>query len=59
MKETFEFIQENRKAVIAIAIIVLLILVIAAAVICLPNMDHTFGGVWRSPFMNLFGGSRW
>ena len=51
--------KENYKIIIIAAITVILIMVIVAALICLPHMDQTVSGVWRSNGMNIFGGRRW
>jgi hypothetical protein len=51
--------KENYKIIIAAVVIIVLIMIIVAAIICLPDMDHTVSGVYRSHDMNIFGGRRW
>ena len=51
--------KENYKIVIVTFIAVVLIMFVVAAAICLPNMDHSISGVFRSNGMNIFGGRRW
>ena len=52
--------MENKtRNIIIIAIAVIVIMLIVAALICLPHMDHTISGVWRSHGMNILSGKRW